>query len=1153
MAIIQPSQLATGSYSISGSFSGSFQGSGAGLNNIPSSAIVGLSSTQIASGAVSASVSTGTGSFTVTSGSSTFMFVSSSGNVGLGTTTPSRLLHVSEGGTRLSQTFNPGVPTLYVYHGRTENDSTVRFENASGDNLYFGGNGLFVTGNTTIGNGSTTLSARLGVKGSGTTSATTSLLVQNSTGTNILQVRDDGVLRVNSIANLDGTGLVKVPQYLVAQADPFVFKNSSNVDMLYMSTAASSFQTPVTLGLSFGINPNASAQLQINSTTKGFLPPRTDLTSNISTPAQGLMTYVTASATEGLYYYNSGSAVGWHKVLTNSGSQSISGSVNLDNTLYVSGSRVGIGTSTPSQTLDVVGVAKFNLSGTSVILNNPSGRYTDLGLANADSIKSFVSLDNSQFYLDLYSAANYGLRFWTNNAECMRIPATGNVLINTTTDSGYKLDVNGTARMQGNTTIALNQNATTNLSVVNTDTTNASSRARVSVISGTITGSMTAIIGNDLYLGTDSAHNVNFTTAGTTRFNLNNSSGNVSIGVLASDMGARLGIKGSGTTSATTALLVQNSNSETTIIAKNDRTIGLGRNAFNGEGYGGIAIGYPDLGNLQYSSYDAHTFNTYNGAGYETALLIKGNGASSRVLIGPSSDTTYKFQVSGSNSSGSVNLDNTLYVSGSRVGIGTSTPSGRFHVKGSVASEIFKAESTIAALYAQFVSSDGACEFGIYTDALYFQPLPSLANGTRFLNGANTIIMQLAQTGNVGINTTTDAGFRLDVNGTARVQDNLTIAKNQNSLTQINISNTTSGSSASPILNLTSDVASGIFQFGKQSTLTNVYKIIGAKDGFIYNSTTGGDIAILNDFATGKIKFAAGGSSTTQMTVDSTGNIGIGTLTPSASLHISGASSAALLEIDSPAVNNILFVTGSGRVGIGTGTPVVNLQVGDGTNGANSLYVGGNVSSTQTIGFAVNGSTVYHGLTSNANTGEFRIGAGFNGGGHYLVFSSGNNTERMRIASSGNILINTTTDSGYLLDVNGISIMRGILEIQSSSGLRMRSSSGAAATSFRPNGTDAEIRTNDASVASVYFNQNGIVGFSQQAAFGSTTASATSAQVQIDSTTRGFLPPRMTGAQAELISSPAEGLMVYATNGTGVTITSKGWWGYDGATWVKFN
>jgi hypothetical protein len=62
-----------------------------------------------------------------------------------------------------------------------------------------------------------------------------------------------------------------------------------------------------------------------------------------------------------------------------------------------------------------------------------------------------------------------------------------------------------------------------------------------------------------------------------------------------------------------------------------------------------------------------------------------------------------------------------------------------------------------------------------------------------------------------------------------------------------------------------------------------------------------------------------------------------------------------------------------------------------------------------------------------------------------------------------------------------------------------------------------------------------------------------SALLDLTSTTKGFLPPRMTGAQAELISSPAEGLMIYATAGTGTTITSKGWWGYDGATWVKFN
>ena len=152
----------------------------------------------ITTGSISASVNLGTASFTITSGSSNFLFVSSSGNIGIGTTTPSRLLHVDEGGTRLYQTFKPGVPTLYVYHGRTENDSTVRFENGSGDNLYFGGNGLFVTGNTNIGSGTTLLGARLGVRGSGTTSSTTALLVQNLDNTFNFNIKDNGDLTSNN-------------------------------------------------------------------------------------------------------------------------------------------------------------------------------------------------------------------------------------------------------------------------------------------------------------------------------------------------------------------------------------------------------------------------------------------------------------------------------------------------------------------------------------------------------------------------------------------------------------------------------------------------------------------------------------------------------------------------------------------------------------------------------------------------------------------------------------------------------------------------------------------------------------------------------------------------------------------------------------------
>jgi hypothetical protein len=52
-------------------------------------------------------------------------------------------------------------------------------------------------GNVTIGNGTTTLGARVGIKGSGSTSATTSLLVQNSSGGNLLQVKDNGLLTSN--------------------------------------------------------------------------------------------------------------------------------------------------------------------------------------------------------------------------------------------------------------------------------------------------------------------------------------------------------------------------------------------------------------------------------------------------------------------------------------------------------------------------------------------------------------------------------------------------------------------------------------------------------------------------------------------------------------------------------------------------------------------------------------------------------------------------------------------------------------------------------------------------------------------------------------------------------------------------------------------
>lgn len=61
-----------------------------------------------------------------------------------------------------------------------------------------------------------------------------------------------------------------------------------------------------------------------------------------------------------------------------------------------------------------------------------------------------------------------------------------------------------------------------------------------------------------------------------------------------------------------------------------------------------------------------------------------------------------------------------------------------------------------------------------------------------------------------------------------------------------------------------------------------------------------------------------------------------------------------------------------------------------------------------------------------------------------------------------------------------------------------------------------------------------------------------SAKLEVRSSTQGFLLPRMTANGVTAISSPAEGLMAYSTDSNG-TITSKGWWGYDGATWKKID
>jgi hypothetical protein len=150
--------------------------------------------------------------------------------------------------------------------------------------------------------------------------------------------------------------------------------------------------------------------------------------------------------------------------------------------------------------------------------------------------------------------------------------------------------------------------------------------------------------------------------------------------------------------------------------------------------------------------------------------------------------------------------------------------------------------------------------------------------------------MRLFSTGNLALGSTTDSGERLQVTGTMKVtgastfNGNMSLSINGNLPTTMTISNTTSASNAGSALTCQTDTLSGFSTFGKYSTANLPFKIVSAGDGYLYNTLK--DIAILNDAATGNIKFAAGGASTPHMTIKSNGRINMSSL-PTSSAGLS--------------------------------------------------------------------------------------------------------------------------------------------------------------------------------------------------------------------------------------------------------------------------
>ena len=558
---------------------------------------------------------------------------------------------------------------------------------------------------------------------------------------------------------------------------------------------------------------------------------------------------------------------------------------------------------------------------------------------------------------------------------------------------------------------------------------------------------------------------------------------------------------------------------------------------------------------------DTHTFNLPTASATNRGALSSADWSTFSAKVGGSGVSG---QVTYWNGTSSQTGSNNLFwdAANARLGIGTNAPAYKLHVIGDsfVSNDLYVNRFIImntadrikwitrGSLYAQ---NNGDFAFRTETDG----------NVARFSNTTSFI-----SSGNFILGGTTDGGQRLQVQGTALITGNTEISAGNLSIFTTNTPRrlnlqVANGSKAAAI----GIEAGGVIHsvIGVDTSGTDFLQVASKTGISFYSGSTIGNI--VTDPTNERMRLTTAGrlllGTTTESTflldvngtarvsgnltvdtntlfVDATNDrVGIGTTSPATKLEIVGASG---LQVRNGAADGFSFQQANTNTWAWTGLTAVsnyiiqNANVGIGTTSpSQKLHLLDGIARFDNVG-----TQLILGTSGVAGSYEFAVSTG-----NVFSISLSGVGERMRLTSGGNLLVGTTTDAGFKLDVNGTARVGGS---SASAQLYLKGGVGNGQYLYFDDGGSNLWTIVGASIFAIDSSSTRIfrANANAQVTINGSSVNAT-AQLQVDSTTRGFLPPRMTNAQRTAISSPAVGLIVYCTDAT------EGLYQYINNAWVN--